>query len=280
MDTTKKTNNECFGDPSECKGKMTKEHVISKSILEIFGPLEFQTNNKKVKLGKKTYVIRNLCEHHNQLLSKYDNEALKLFCGWHRLITNSEAKHPEAKKNTVCIDIEKIEKWYAKTFLNSIAFRHKALNPKDLLLPLPIHSIRKKIFGEEPFEPPFGIYMIDPKNPLIQNKREHSMGPQFQSGHFIHKGKMKAVKTPTLYYTRLHGIELVGFFNLTGLDDEQALDSVLNSWKVKLEKCGIYREKINFATSHKSDENFNGKVPTRFIQFGGTKFKDLLEEDK
>lgn len=279
---SKNSKNICFGDPSECKGIITKEHVVSKSILEYFGPLEFKVDKKTIKLGKGTYVIKNLCEHHNRTLSTYDSEALKLFSGWHSFLTNKKTTHPETKTNSINIDIRKIENWYAKTFANSILFRHRALNPKNPLLSFPISSIRKKIFGSERFTPPFGIYMIKPESPLAPKRSAWTLCPQFQN--IYHQSAatkiIREVEIPTIYYTCLHGIELIGFFNLTGLNDEQALDSVLKGWAKKLNEVGIYRENINFSTSHESDEHFDGKSPTRFIEFGSTSFKELIDKKR
>ncbi|MDZ4331511.1 MAG: hypothetical protein U0945_13145, partial [Flavobacterium sp.] len=91
---------------------------------------------------------------------------------------------------------------------------------------------------------------------------------------------IRAVEIPTIYYTCLNGIELVGFFNLTGLSDEQALNSVLKGWKERLNEVGIYRGKINFSTLHESDEHFDGKRPTRFIEFGSTNSKKMVDENR
>lgn len=264
-----KPTNSCFANSNACKGVITKEHVVSKAILEHFGPLDFSVNGKNIKLGKGTYVIRNLCEFHNRMLSEYDNEALKLFTGWHRFLKNTDTTDPTTRCNTINIDIQKIEKWYAKTFINSILFRHRALKPKLPLMAFPIESFRNKIFGGESFEPPFGIYMIDPMQPLSQKRKAWQMSPQFQSVWLRNKetGNVKNMESPTLYYTCLAGIELVGFFNFTGLNDQQALDSLLKDWKEKLVNTGSYREHINFSTTHATDIEYDGRNPTRFINF-------------
>lgn len=125
----------CWANGCNCAGGLTKEHVISDSILKYFKSLTLDLGNKKLKVGSGNFFIKNLCEHHNQLLSPFDNEALKLFSGWKRIVTNDSngITNNKALEHQIYIDIDHIEKWFAKTFINIVLFKQFAKKQKTNL---------------------------------------------------------------------------------------------------------------------------------------------------
>jgi hypothetical protein len=253
-----KIKKQCWAKSHECSGNLTKEHVVSNSILKYFGALHFTKNEKTYKLGAGSYVISNLCEYHNELLSSYDSEAFKLFSGWHGLLskkTNSFTPHPsQTDQRIINIDGNLVERWFAKTFYNSILFQTRVFKPKHTpYYPSP-KSIIPQLFRGEDFSPPFGLYLIRPDTPLSEKRNMWSMSPQFNKVEHFHSEmkKWETYELPTIYYTTCGGMELVGFFNLTQYEDDFALEHLLKPIKEQLESTGIYR-KIKFGVTLEGD---------------------------
>ncbi len=67
-----------------CQGLITREHYISKSVLEIAGKkiqvsgFPWQENNKPIDIGINSLASNILCEFHNSQLSPLDENGRKL----------------------------------------------------------------------------------------------------------------------------------------------------------------------------------------------------------
>lgn len=238
----------CWAKGCGCAGEITKEHVISSSILNYFKSLSLDLGNKKIKVGPGNFFIRNLCKHHNNLLSPFDNEALKLFSGWKRIVTNNSAgiTNKKALEHHLYIDIDHIEKWFAKTFINIVLFKQFAKRQATNIACLHPKPTAERIFSNDSFKPPFGIYMINPETPLDPNRHPWTFSEQYTKifKKDNNSGNLTEYKVPSSIYVSMGGIELMGFFNITQFDDEYALATILKSTADGLRKKGWYRQKI------------------------------------
>jgi hypothetical protein len=255
-----KLTRKCWAGGDGCYGPITKEHVVSDGILKHIGPLSTSISN--MKLGSGSFVIRSLCERHNRLLSQYDDEAIKFFNGFYSFICEKDERNrSNSEVITINVNGYKLEKWFAKTLFNHSLFQAAVLGLDNHLSPLATHSIYNKLFSDENFNEPFGLYFVKPDKPIGANLSLNSWSfcPQFGHHMILHKKvkKQRQYNHPNYYYTKMGPFELIGFFNLLNLDDEFALNSVLRSTNKNLENRALYRQvKFGFNTiDAKSDPN-------------------------
>jgi len=246
---------------TDCKGGITQEHIVSRSILKYFHYIETRNNGEIFKFGKKSFVMPILCEYHNRALSSSDAEAFKFFSGWYGMLFKKHNHHiPEINiegRQILDIDGHTLERWYAKTFFNFVLFRAKVMSPKLSLYGLSPHSIIPKLYQRESFQHPFGIYRLNKTNPSADNF--FSFKPEFSEVTVIDKdGSNRQHEIPTYFYTRCGGVDLVGFFNLTAFEDEFALNSYLKPIQESLEKEAEYRH-VEYGTDF-HENNLNKKV--------------------
>jgi hypothetical protein len=183
---------------SNCNGKLTREHIISNSILDqmikVKGFSWCKDEFKKVSSASLTSRI--LCKKHNNELSKFDSEA-KLFTSTiNNLCEKDEIfkKFGFRKKELPIIykiDGIKLERWCCKTLIN-IAFsqKNKITIYFDKILPI--------IFQDKNFKRPYGLNFavnigqkIDSKNffeivPLLNETSDNNK--ELAGGLFIFKG--------------------------------------------------------------------------------------------
>jgi len=131
----------------DCDGGISKEHIISKSILSLKHPIVIYSDNEAPKeLYHNSLRIKNLCVKHNNALSQYDKTiqilARKLVSG--RGIDNLNLEDR-------AIYGRSLEKWFAKTTINLC---HK-MKPKP---EIDINAIVDVIFEESRFMYPAGLY--------------------------------------------------------------------------------------------------------------------------
>jgi len=180
----------CWASMSNgCRGDLTKEHVVSESVLKIIGALNVGKDGEKpITLGTGSYVLKRLCNHHNSALSKYDEEAQKFFSA---LKSISEMLREEPKPNklieTNCISINKrnLERWFAKTFMNMVLFNIPVFKPDNLPLYVTPHSIIDQLYKGKDFEQPFGLYLINPAKSLVPENQVGFKIFQSKNAHII-----------------------------------------------------------------------------------------------
>lgn len=260
---TKSRTKGCYVANQHCCNELTREHVISKSILIELQPTTWTFGDLKVKIGINSAVLRYLCKHHNNALSDYDAEALKFVASWNKIksrlpdrsgfvkydhfdTASMRDSGTPLKLEAIKIDTKKFELWMLKTFFNLIVF-HARLDEQLKPFRRPdIITMSKYLFDNHPVEPPFGVYQI-PIDKKLSKKFGWSFQPVFQD--LFHQsnetGMITHLITPTIMYMRFGVSELVGFFNLTGFSDKQALDGPLKHWKETLTSIGKYRTDIN-----------------------------------
>jgi len=228
----------------DCSGDLTKEHVISNSILKLLGSFSAGLDDAKISFGTGSFVLKRLCESHNFRLSNYDSEALKLFRGIYEHSKGIDSKgflFIGKDKRELIINKWNLERWYAKTFMNLILFHTTVFKPEKMPYFPNSHSICEQLYNGQAFEPPFGLYLIDPAKPLIKNNAQLSFSLPKGDCRIIHIDGKKSptYEVPRFLYTRLLGIELVGFFNITPHSDQEALGSILKPSVDILSERGI-----------------------------------------
>lgn len=218
----------CWAESSECSGALTKEHVVSASILRYLGPLRTVKRGKTFNLGVGSYVVRNLCARHNGLLSRFDSEALRLFKVLSALAKNQP--HELIERNSrgqliARISGRALERWFAKTFMNSAIFEASALREQNEPFQLSSHSIGAQLFGEADFRAPFGLRTAKPGFKISSNPKPgiHTGLTYAKIEHHTESRGWAEFSVPIYYYIVIHGCELLGFFNSTSLTDDFAL---------------------------------------------------------
>jgi hypothetical protein len=169
---------------NNCSGGISGEHYISKSILnlssiddkvEISG-LPWIEPNTFEKIGINSLTANILCTKHNNDLSIYDAEILKLFKAFAE-IDNHFNKSCFLDVNEIKIDGNKIEKWMLKTCLGLIASKQISKNDKreelvikDLYLDI--------LFNDKKIPDNCGLYFKIPNNRMIRKHNGFSFIPQ------------------------------------------------------------------------------------------------------
>lgn len=221
-----KLNRECRAKEGEnCHGGISREHVISKSIVEEFGASKVSAGGRA--MGLNSFTIKYICRRHNSILSEFDSEALKLI----KAIKNFRNKSIQNKfyenPQVVVIDGEKLEKWFAKTYLNIITMREISTNSELDIFRTSQSHLRGLCFNKSDLIHPQGIYILrHGMNPfsikalnttmnfrctegeaqILSTTGEKKISPNYRLQHF--------------FYMSIWGIEFVFVFNLTGISNE------------------------------------------------------------
>jgi len=145
-----------------CNGK-SAEHYISKSILEVIGPIQVsglpwleQGASKAISHNALTATV--LCEHHNNLLTGFDSEAAK-FINHLKLVDSKETEIELAQlPEKIVIDGLKLEKWFLKTFCAVTASGNYLIDGKGYgSLPVSEYSVNL-LYRDEPWKVGIGLY--------------------------------------------------------------------------------------------------------------------------
>lgn len=154
----------CYASPlSNCSGKLSLEHTISRSLLsdninfigEVFAE---ETINRTVP--KNVFGSKCLCEYHNRLLSTADQEALHFMkCIFSDNKLNKEIKAGKTdpiSPNYHKIDGYNFEKWCLKTLVNhtfQYPTKHRAHIDFSIILPI--------LFEGKSWGFPYGLSLMD-----------------------------------------------------------------------------------------------------------------------
>ena len=155
----------------ECNGSLTKEHVISKSVLP--GLMRFKVaENTYIPTGSAT--VRLLCEYHNNIvISELDKEASKYFntyAAMQRVPSLTQKWTPDDPKS-VTIDGNKLERWFAKTFINMLAAKIGIVDDgREVDFALQ-NGFREYVFGKsnKPLEYPYGLWTALPHGKFMNH---------------------------------------------------------------------------------------------------------------
>jgi hypothetical protein len=247
----------------KCTGGITKEHVISDSILRCMnGGINISDSGINKFFGAKSFVIRNLCQYHNEKLSSSDAEALKFFKTYHNHIHDKNS----VIKNVTHVNGHLLERWFAKTMINTCIFRWKAIKPKNQPFSLSIHSVYKNIFEGEQFKKPFGLYLIEHKNRIKPQGSGLQLYPVFIDVMGKNQEETQfAMDCPIMMRAGLLGFEIVGYFNITNLSDNQFIDYISHGVLKKHIDTNWYRPSM-IGTTNPNDHEAPKGYPSRVIE--------------
>lgn len=155
----------CFlSHVTPCQGGISREHYISRSVLEKIGEgsvqiggLDWQAKNQLQSIGIGALTAKILCEKHNSALSHLDTEAGRLFQTIHLI-----DKQPDAVSDHSDFDGRTIERWLLKLAAGLV------LGPKQK-----DHSISQQkleILVTNDWPKGWGLYVQTPKSSAILAK--------------------------------------------------------------------------------------------------------------
>lgn len=155
--------NDCWAKNfSPCKGKISREHYISRSIFEqdfVYVSGFNWCNGEERKVGLSNLTSKVLCEHHNNTLSGIDQAGANAV----RII---ESILPEDRRSTTLapdsleIDGLNFERWLLKIALN-LSFKselHIGFGMIDSTPGWPSPYLLQVVFGNLPFTHKMGLY--------------------------------------------------------------------------------------------------------------------------
>jgi hypothetical protein len=154
---------------SNCTEKISREHFISKNILEklIKDTLKFENaghffgGKSNVEIGIDGFASKVLCDNHNSVLSPLDAAAGAAFQRIEELTNDMVCADKGYKLNSfqVASGID-IERWMIKVFCGLVAAGkiQSASGRIEQLSSLP-HELLEALMGATLLQPPLGLYM-------------------------------------------------------------------------------------------------------------------------
>lgn len=237
-----------------CKGKITKEHIITKALSEeeftISGLPWLGVEVKKMRLNDICCHI--LCNKHNSNLSNFDNEIVNF-----KKILNEASLHEKRltqpgygfRKNKIPIKYLIngcfLEKWFCKTLINTIACDSEYENVQ-------YDKILSYIYGDEKFKEPYGLYIDASIGLKVEEDQFFSIIPIFNAvnelsgANFIFKGINFRLQIPTINFPikKLGANRLVDDFDINGSIIKRQLN--YHNKAIRYEHNGTVTQEINF----------------------------------
>ena len=174
----------CFlSHVTPCQGGMSREHYISRSVLELLGEgsvqiggLDWQAKGQLQSIGIGALTAKILCEKHNSSLSHLDAEAGRLFQTIHLI-----DKQPDAVSDHSGFDGRTIERWLLKLAAGL------ALGPKQKDHSISHQKVEILVTSEWPNG--WGLYVQMPKTPTI-----HAKGLEVELRRHPETGEVLAIR--------------------------------------------------------------------------------------
>ena len=177
----------------DCSGALSKEHLVSRAVLELVAPDNILTvggfrwcEGKDCKISVGTAVARVLCETHNSRLSPSDAEGLVLFQAIREI---SRLNGVRAGLNPTRWRIHRFEvggvqfeRWLLKTAINFIVSQGPTLSWHGASsggVPLPLVEAS---FSQGELGDPMGVYLAGSPSALYQTVGGFGFRPLFSRG--------------------------------------------------------------------------------------------------
>jgi len=149
---------------NKCKGKISKEHLISSGIFEqknIFVQGFNWCKDEEKEIGVANITANILCEKHNNGLSQIDQagiDAVKII----ESVLPSHAQSVNTSKIKMYIDGHNFEKWLLKTAINLSVNQsyHIGVGMADSQAGLPSAYLLAVLFGGLEFTDSMGLYFL------------------------------------------------------------------------------------------------------------------------
>lgn len=224
----RKLNRKCWASIlGGCSSKMSKEHVISRSVNRALN-LGAMLNNPKKWVGAEKLKLGILCNRHNSLLSELDQEAGKFAQTITNFFKNSPGKLANLSapyEQRLQIDGEKIERWAIKTFLNNAVMQ--GCFPTRLRSgPVSGRNIVEYVFGKAPLPEHSGLYIYygKPTLPLLAPKSIFNLQIMSSECRFYRFGASKwdeKFRMPIFMRMDLLGYKFAVSANIAGVSDNE-----------------------------------------------------------
>lgn len=152
---------ECYARTlKDCDTRLTREHFISRKLLEsIDAPLAVAGTSwatEPTLIGPNALASKVLCARHNEALSSLDDNVSGLYTAVRDWQLDRAVGH-------VAFDGEDIERWALKAmlgFMTSGNARHPSGDGRLVVTSVP-ESYLRLLFGEGPWPPGAGMYLLD-----------------------------------------------------------------------------------------------------------------------
>lgn len=130
------TDSRCYAATlGDCSGQTSREHYVSRSVLEIVGQVvqisgfPWQKQNEEKIVGTQVLTAKILCRHHNSLLSRLDT-AGKEFTGRLKEAYDSAMKGNRSS-STCLIPGDQLERWLLKVLVGIFNLSTRYQVPKE-----------------------------------------------------------------------------------------------------------------------------------------------------
>jgi hypothetical protein len=141
----------------------SREHFISRSILEIIGPFSIQGfpwlipgENGKASAGSLTAAV--LCERHNSSLSIFDSEAAKFLSHLKLLGSKSTPQQLSEVPEVFSVDGTLLEMWLLKTLCGVMASGNFLIDGRSFGKVPPSEYLVNLLFSRDPWKTGIGLY--------------------------------------------------------------------------------------------------------------------------
>lgn len=137
-----------------CSGKLSREHLISRSILDEIVTLEGSKDIPSMSLNRDSITAKILCQKHNAELSPFDAEAAKIANALVMPRTGmrqGEVLRRRDQGEITYLNGLYLERWFAKTAINlTITMGRNVSYLSGILIPF--------LFQGAKFEYPYGLH--------------------------------------------------------------------------------------------------------------------------
>lgn len=143
--------------------RKSREHFISRSLLDIIGPFSIQgfpwlKSGEVGRASAGSLAASVLCEHHNSLLSRFDSEAAIFFK--HLSLLDSKVTPQQLADTPAVLSIDgiRLEKWLLKTLCGTMASGNFLIDGKSFGKIPPSEYLVNLLFLNEPWKVGVGLY--------------------------------------------------------------------------------------------------------------------------
>lgn len=164
----------------DCDGKISREHYISRSVLELIGNgksvtvsnLPFLKKDTPTDLGIESLTAKVLCKRHNNILTDLDVAGARMFRAM-AAFTGATGE-PAVPAETIRIDGAAFERWLLKLFCGSVfsgTIRFPEFGDrKGKSIPFDVLRI---LYGKDKFRLHKGVYLhrANPEKPILTDGR-------------------------------------------------------------------------------------------------------------
>jgi len=177
---------------NDCSPKLTREHYISKSILELLGPDHEISNASWLAPGARSKTLplsalasRILCKRHNEMLSDLDNRATVFF---EQLLWAFQDTLVALPYRKVAVDGDALELWVLKACCGSFASGELFVHGEKAEYSIPLAWLRI-LFQGAPWACNTGLYIRLAKatphrgsaiGPVFSDDKDEPVGAVFE----------------------------------------------------------------------------------------------------